>query len=116
MPACCIGSSAKCSDHDVADQRRITDDSTERRPRRIGGNASVAPARETLRTFGEGRAAPRAAALIRQQAQEIDALWDRLSHAYALVRRETPAEVIQKEIEALRAMLDERRSSQLKKS
>jgi len=54
--------------------------------------------------------------LIRQQAQEIDALWDRLSHAYALVRRESPAEMIQEEMEALRAMLDERRRSQLKKS
>ncbi len=57
---------------------------------------------------------PSAAALIRQQAQEIDDLWDRLSHAYALVRRESPAEMIQEEMEALRAMLDERRSSQLK--
>ena len=28
---------------------------------------------------------PSAAALIRQQAREIDDLWDRLSHAYALV-------------------------------
>ena len=37
-------------------------------------------------------------------------------HAYALVRRESPAEMIQEEMEALRAMLDERRSSQLKKS
>ena len=46
---------------------------------------------------------PSAAALIRQQAQEIDALWDRLSHAYALVRRESPTEMIQKETEALRA-------------
>jgi hypothetical protein len=50
------------------------------------------------------------------QAPEIDDLWDRLSHAYALVRRESPAEMIQEEMEALRAMLDERRSSQLKKS
>jgi hypothetical protein len=55
---------------------------------------------------------PSAAALIRQQAQEIDALWDRLSHAYALVRRESPTEMIQKETEALRAMLDQRRNSQ----
>ena len=55
---------------------------------------------------------PPAAALIRQQAQEIDALWDRLSHAYALVRREFPTETIQEETEALRAMLDQRRNSQ----
>jgi hypothetical protein len=38
-----------------------------------------------------GRAEPLAAALIRQQAKEIDDLWDRLSHAYALVRRESPS-------------------------
>ena len=49
-------------------------------------------------------------------SREIDELWDRLSHAYALVRRESPAEMIQEEMEALRAMLEERRSSQLKKS
>ena len=55
---------------------------------------------------------PSAAALIGQQAQEIDALWDRLSHAYALVRRESPTEMIQEETEALRAMLDQRRNSQ----
>ena len=65
-----------------------------------------------LRTSGEGRKHASAAALIRQQAQEIDDLWDRLSHAYALVRRESPAEMIQEEMEALRAMLDERRQLQ----
>jgi hypothetical protein len=32
-----------------------------------------------------------AAALIRQQAHEIDDLWDRLSRAYALVRRRVPS-------------------------
>ena len=32
------------------------------------------------------------------------------------IRRESPAEMIQEEMEALRAMLDERRRSQLKKS
>ena len=63
----------------------------------------------------KGEPEPGAGALIRQQAQEIDALWDRLSRAYAL-RRESPTEMIQEEMEALRAMLDERRSSQLKKS
>jgi rubrerythrin len=56
-----------------------------------------------------------AAALIRQQAHEIDDLWDRLSRAYALVRRESPAEMIQEEMEQLRAMLDERRDSQFRK-
>ena len=57
-----------------------------------------------------------AAALIRQQAHEIDDLWDRLSRAYALVRRESPAEMIQEEMEQLRAMLDERRDSQFRKT
>ena len=52
-----------------------------------------------------GRTEPLAAALIRQQAREIDDLWDRLSRAYALVRQESPAEMIQDEIEQLRAML-----------
>ena len=64
----------------------------------------------------KGEPDPRAAALIRQQAQEIDDLWDRLSHASMLVRRDSPADMIQKEMEVLRAVLDERRSSQLKKS
>ena len=64
----------------------------------------------------KGEPDPRAAALIRQQAREIDDLWDRLSRAYALVRQESPAEMIQDEMKALRAMLDARRSSQLKKS
>jgi hypothetical protein len=58
-----------------------------------------------------GRAEPLAAALIRQQAKEIDDLWDRLSHGYALVRRESPAEMIQEEMEALRAKLEERQRS-----
>src|ERR1044072_7413726 len=53
---------------------------------------------------------PHAAALIRQQAHEIDDLWDRLSRAYALVRNESPAEMIHDEMEQLRAMLDERRN------
>jgi len=57
----------------------------------------------------KGESTPRAAALIRQQAQEIDALWDRLSRAYALVRRESPAEMFREEMEQLRAMLEERR-------
>ena len=51
-----------------------------------------------------------------QKSWKACALWDRLSRAYALVRRESPAEMIQEEMEALRAMLDERRSSELKKS
>jgi rubrerythrin len=63
-----------------------------------------------------GESTPTAAALIRQQAHEIDDLWDRLSRAYALVRREAPAEMIQEEVEQLRAMLDRRRDSQFRKT
>jgi hypothetical protein len=58
----------------------------------------------------KGENTPHAAALIRQQAHEIDDLWDRLSRAYALVRNESPAEMIHDEMEQLRAMLDERRN------
>ena len=38
------------------------------------------------------------------------------SRAYALVRRESPGEMIQEEMEQLRAMLDARQHSQLKKT
>ena len=74
----------------------------------------LSPEQEALcERVEKGEPEPGAAALIRQQAQEIDDLWDRLSRAYALVRRESPAEMIQEEMEALRAMLEERRSSSL---
>jgi hypothetical protein len=77
----------------------------------------LSPKQEVIcERLDKGKPEPRAAALIRQQAHEIDDLGDRLSHAYALVRRESPAEMIQEETEALRAMLEERRTSQLKKS
>ena len=77
----------------------------------------LSPEQEALcERLEKGESTPTAATLIRQQAREIDDLWDRLSRAYALVRQESPAEMIQDEMEALRAMLDERRSSQLKKS
>jgi hypothetical protein len=62
--------------------------------------------------LAKGESEPLAAVLIRQQAREIDDLWDRLSHAYALVRRESPAEMIQEEMQALRAMVNERRPLQ----
>ena len=75
---------------------------------RADANASITRARGTLRATGEGEPDPSAAALIRQQAHEIDDLWDRLSRAYALVRHESPAELIQEEVEQLQAMLDER--------
>ena len=58
----------------------------------------------------KGESTPDAAALIRQQAHEIDDLWDWLSRAYALVRNESPAEMIHDEMEQLRAMPDERRN------
>ena len=57
----------------------------------------------------KGESIPDAAALIRHQAHEIDDLWDRLSRAYALLRKESPAEMMHDEMEQLRVMLDERR-------
>ena len=59
-----------------------------------------------------GRAEPSAAALIRQQARDIDELWDRLSRAYAVIRCETPSEEFQREIEQLRAQLERQRTSE----
>ena len=72
-------------------------------------HAPVSRTAGALRASGERRKHPhRRSALIRQQAHEIDNLWDRLSRAYALVRRaSSPAEMIQEEMEQLRAMLDE---------
>ena len=78
----------------------------------------LSPEQEALcERLEKGESTPNAAALIRQQAHEIDDLWDRLlSRAYALVRRESPGEMIQEEMEQLRAMLDARQHSQLKKT
>jgi hypothetical protein len=71
----------------------------------------LSPEQEALcERLEKGESTPTAAALIRQQAHEIDDLWDRLSRAYALVRQESPAEMIQEEMEQLRVMLDERRN------
>jgi hypothetical protein len=74
----------------------------------------LSPEQEALcERLEKGESTPNAAALIRQQAHEIDDLWDRLlSRAYALVR----GEMIQEEMEQLRAMLDARQHSQLKKT
>jgi uncharacterized small protein (DUF1192 family) len=58
-----------------------------------------------------GEPEPSAASLIRQQAREIDEVWDRLSRAYAVVRRETPSDELQMEIERLRAQLERRGKS-----
>ena len=52
-----------------------------------------------------GRPEPSAAALIRQQARDIDELWDRLSRAYLAVRREIPSDELRREIEELRVKL-----------
>jgi hypothetical protein len=74
----------------------------------------LSPEQEALcERLEKGESTPTAATLIRQQAREIDDLWDRLSRAYALVRQESPARMIQDEMEVLRAMLEERRSSSL---
>jgi hypothetical protein len=77
----------------------------------------LSPEQEALcERLEKGESTPNAAALIRQQAHEIDDLWDRLlSRAYALFV-ESPGEMIQEEMEQLRAMLDARQHSQLKKT
>jgi hypothetical protein len=73
----------------------------------------LSPEQEELcERLGKGESVPSAAALILQQANEIDDLWDRLSRAYALVRQESPAEMIQEEMKQLQAMLEGRRNSQ----
>jgi hypothetical protein len=62
--------------------------------------------REALcRRLEMGRPEPSAAALIRQQARDIDELWDRLSRAYLAVRREIPSDELRREIEDLRVKL-----------
>jgi hypothetical protein len=77
----------------------------------------LSPEQEALcQRVEKGEPEPGAAVLILQQAQEIDALWDRLSRAYALVPREFPSETMQEEMKALRSLLEERRSSKIKKS
>ena len=53
---------------------------------------------------------PSAAALIRQQARDIDELWDRLSRAYLAVRREIPSDELRREIEEVRAHLERQRT------
>jgi hypothetical protein len=72
----------------------------------------LSPEQEALcERLEKGESTPAAAALVRQQAHEIDDLWDRLSRAYALVREESPAELIQEEMKQLQAMLEGRRNS-----
>jgi hypothetical protein len=74
----------------------------------------LSPEQEALcERLEKGESTPTAAALIRQQAHEIDDLWDRLSRAYALVRQESPAEMIQEEMEQLRVMLASGGTTQL---
>jgi hypothetical protein len=97
--------------YDIADQRRSTGVIPLNEAAGIEA-MPLSPEQEVLCERAEkGEPVPRAAALIRQQAYQIDDLWDRLSRAYALVRRESPAEMIQEEMEALQAMLEERRRS-----
>jgi hypothetical protein len=77
----------------------------------------LSPEQEVLcDRLGKGESVPAAAALIRQQAQEIDDLWDRLSRAYALVRHESPAEIIREEMKQLQGRLEERQNFQAKKA
>ena len=80
-----------------------------RRERILWNSMPLTPEQEALcKVLEKSGGTPAAAALIRQQAQEIDDLWDRLSRAYALVRDESPAEMMREEMELLRSMLDER--------
>jgi hypothetical protein len=72
----------------------------------------LSPEQEVLcERLEKGEPNPRAAALIRDLANEIDELWDRLSHAYAVVRKEVPAEMIDEEMKHLHAKLSEQRQS-----
>jgi rubrerythrin len=74
----------------------------------------LSPDQEALcERLENGESTPTAATLIRQQAHEIDDLWDRLSRAYALVRNESPSEMVQEEMKEIHAMLEGRRNSQL---
>jgi hypothetical protein len=69
----------------------------------------LSPAQEALcERLEQGESTPDAAALIREQAHEIDNLWDRLSRAYALIRQESPSEMLQGEMEEIRELLDGR--------
>ena len=52
----------------------------------------------------------RTALLIRQQARDIDELWDRLSRAYLAIRREIPSDELRREIEEVRAHLERQRT------
>ena len=73
----------------------------------------LSPEQEALcERLEKGESTPNAATLIRQQAHEIDDLWDRLSVAPTRSFAESPGEIIQEEMEQLRAMLDERHATQ----
>ena len=74
----------------------------------------LSPQEEVLcERLEKGEPVPSAAAFIRQQAHEIDDLWDRLNRAYALIRHESPSELIQEEMEQLRVMLEQHPNSAL---
>jgi hypothetical protein len=77
----------------------------------------LSPQEEVLcERLEKGEPVPSAAAFIRQQAHEIDDLWDRLNRAYALSSPRVPVDMIQQEMEQLRAMLNGRRSSQRRRA
>ena len=61
-------------------------------PARTLKSMPLSPEQEALcERLANGESTPIAAAFIRQQAHEIDDLWDRLSRGYALVRRRVPS-------------------------
>ena len=71
----------------------------------------LSPKQEELcRRLEMGRPEPSAAALIRQQARDIDELWDRLSRAYLAIRPEIPSDELWREIEEVRAHLERQRT------
>ena len=71
----------------------------------------LSPKQEELcRRLEMGRPEPSAAALIRQQARDIDELWDRLSRAYLAVRKEIPSDELRREIEEVCAQLERQRT------
>jgi hypothetical protein len=79
----------------------------------VASSPSGADQKTLCERLEKGESTATAATLIRQQAHEIDDLWDRLSRAYALVRKESPSERIHEQMKEIHVMLEGRRISQL---
>lgn len=61
-------------------------------------------------TLGNGTTRAERSRPDRQQARDIDELWDRLSRAYLAIRREIPSDELRREIEEVRAHLERQRT------